>query len=205
LSDPSRNIFSYETQIDRKKRESLLNQRSFLIWFTGLSASGKSTVGNHLEQKLHKLEYITFMLDGDNLRNALNQDLGFSDEDRKENIRRVGHVSKLMIDAGVIVLCTFISPFEEDRKFVRELAGNGNFVEVFVDCPLETCIERDEKGLYKKAINNEIKDFTGISSPYEKPQKPELIVDTGKMDVDDAVDHIMEYLINNNYIKRKRQ
>jgi len=198
------NIFKYKTKICRKEREALLDQNSFIIWFTGLSASGKSTVGNSVEYNLHKLGYLTFMLDGDNVRDGLNKDLGFSDSDRKENIRRIAHVSNLLMDAGIIVIVTFISPFKEDRQFVRDLAGPDNFIEVFIDCPLDICMERDIKGLYKKAINKEINDFTGISSPYEKPENPELVIDSGKMSVEQATEYILKYLQNNKRIKVKK-
>ena len=199
-----KNIFKYTTKIVRKDRESLLNQVSFIIWFTGLSASGKSTIGSSVEYNLYNLGYLTFMLDGDNVRDGLNKDLGFSADDRKENIRRIAQVSKLLIDAGIIVIATFISPFKEDRKFVRDLVGTENFIEVFVECSLEICMERDIKGLYKKAINNEISEFTGISSPYEKPENPELIINTRKMTVDQSTEFIIQYLQNHKFIKIKK-
>jgi adenylylsulfate kinase len=200
----NKNITRYETRVNRKEREALLNQRSFILWFTGLSASGKSTIGNNLEYILYKLGYVTFLLDGDNLRDGLNNDLGFSEIDRKENIRRVAYISRLMLDAGIIVITTFISPFKEDREFVRDLVGTGNFIEVFVDCPLKLCIERDRKGLYNKALNKEINDFTGISSPYEIPEKPEIVIDACKMNSDEAAEYILNYLQKNNFIEIKR-
>jgi adenylylsulfate kinase len=200
----NKNITRYETKVNRKKRETLLNQRSFMVWFTGLSASGKSTIGSNLEYILFKKRYVTFLLDGDNLRDGLNNDLGFSEIDRKENIRRVAHISQLMLDAGIIVITTFISPFKKDREFVRNLVVTGNFIEVFVDCPLKLCMERDRKGLYNKAINKEISDFTGISSPYEIPEKPEIIIDASKMSSDDAAEYILSYLQKNSFIEIKR-
>jgi len=204
MNNLENNIFKYMTKIGRKEREVLLKQKAFIIWFTGLSASGKSTIGNSVEYSLNKSGYLTFMLDGDNVRDGLNKDLGFSNEDRKENIRRVAHVSKLLMDAGIIVIVTFISPFKEDRQFVRDLVGTGNFFEVFIDCPIDVCMERDKKGLYKKAINKEIDYFTGISSPYEKPENPELTIDTGKMNVDEATGYILKYLHYNKLIKAKK-
>jgi adenylylsulfate kinase len=199
-----KNITRFKSTINREKREAFLNQKSFIVWFTGLSASGKSTIGNILECNLYNLGYATYMLDGDNLRDGLNKDLGFSVIDRQENIRRAAYISQLFLEAGIIVITTFISPFKKDRKFVRDLVGDGNFVEVLLDCPLEICMERDRKGLYDKAIKKEIKDFTGISSPYEKPEKPELVIDTGKTSSDEAANHILDYLQKNNFIKIKR-
>ena len=198
------NIFQYHSKIDKKSREALLKQDSFVIWFTGLSASGKSSIGNNLEYFLYRQGYLTFMLDGDNVRFGLNSDLGFSDSDRKENIRRVAHVAKLLMEAGIIVIVTFISPFIKDRQLARELVGQENFIEIFVDCPIDICMQRDLKGLYKKALNDEIKDFTGVSSPYERPENPHITIDSGKMSVEQATEYIMEYLQSNNFIKIKK-
>jgi adenylyl-sulfate kinase len=165
-----------------------------LLWFTGLSGSGKSTIANALDVALHQRGYHTFLLDGDNVRHGLNRDLGFSDEDRVENIRRVGEVSKLFTDAGLIVLSAFISPFASDRRMVRNLFPAGEFVEVFMNTPIETCEHRDPKGLYRKARAGEIKDFTGINSPYEVPKHPEVALDTSVQSVDDCVAQLIGYL-----------
>ncbi|MBB3168355.1 adenylyl-sulfate kinase [Simiduia aestuariiviva] len=159
------------------RRAEIKNQKAACIWITGLSGSGKSTIANLLEHKLNADGYHTMLLDGDNVRHGLCKDLKMSDDDRTENIRRVAEVAKLMTDAGLIVITAFISPFRDDRKIARELFESGRFVEVFVNTPLEVCKERDPKGLYKKAIAGEIKDFTGISSPYEKPDNPEITLD----------------------------
>ena len=149
---------------EAEKRERLLNQKSFLIWFTGMSGSGKITIGTLLEKELHKKGYLTFILDGDNIREGLNSDLDFSEKGREENIRRVGHVAKLMVDAGIITIATFISPFNKDRKKVRDLFEKDRFIEIFINCPLDICIERDPKGLYKKALNNEIKSVESLTT-----------------------------------------
>ncbi len=172
------NIINHNFTISQKERKSLLEQEPKVIWFTGLSGSGKSTISNELEKLLNKEGFLTYTLDGDNVRNGLNKDLGFTAEDRKENIRRIGEVSKLMIDSGVIVLSTFISPFKEDRDIARNIIGEDNFIEIFIATDIEECKKRDPKGLYKKALNGEIKNFTGIDSPYEKPENPYLIIET---------------------------
>jgi len=193
-------VYWQSHNIRRPNRTELLGQKSFLIWFTGLSGSGKSTIANLLEYDLHKLGYLTYILDGDNIRHGLNSDLGFSAKDRAENIRRIGHVANLFVDAGIIVITALISPFEKDRKFVRNILGNKNMIEVFVDCTLEVCAERDTKGLYKKAVGGEIKDFTGVSSPYERPKNPDIIVDSSKMDVEESVKLILKYLEKSGFI-----
>ncbi|MDK2917964.1 MAG: adenylylsulfate kinase [Candidatus Petromonas sp.] len=192
-SQKSQNIVWHRTNITKKDREKLLNQKGALIWFTGLSGSGKSTVASALEQRLFELGKLTYLLDGDNIRHGLNSDLGFSIKDRKENIRRIGEVSKLFVDAGVIVIASFISPLKEDRNNVRNLLER-NFVEIYVDCPLDICERRDPKGLYKKARKGEIKDFTGIYSPYEKPENPEITIHTNSQSIDECVETILRYL-----------
>ncbi|MDN3667887.1 adenylyl-sulfate kinase [Echinicola jeungdonensis] len=179
------------TQEDRIK---LLNQKPFLIWFTGLSGSGKSTLANATEKALHRMGHKTYLLDGDNLRSGLNKDLGFSHEDRVENIRRIGEVCNLMLDAGLVVLAAFISPFQKERELVRDLVGAENYVEIHVDCPLEVCEQRDVKGLYQKARNGLIKNFTGIDSPYEEPKDPEIKVSTNLRTVEETVNHIVNQL-----------
>lgn len=193
------NIVWHNTSISRDDREQLLNQKGILLWFTGLSGSGKSTVANALSVKLHNDSYLTYLLDGDNLRHGLNAGLGFSKEDRIENIRRVKEVSKLFVDAGIITLATFVSPFREDRDSIRELLGD-RFIEVFVDCDLEVCEDRDPKGLYKKARTGLIKDFTGIDSPYEKPNNPEITIYTHKASIEQCVDQIIAYLKERRYL-----
>ena len=205
LSKSSDVVWS-DTSITKDRRDNLNKQRSSIIWFTGLSGSGKSTIANALEEKLHKLSLRTYLLDGDNVRHGLCNDLGFSENDRKENIRRIGEVSKLFIDAGVMVLATFISPFINDRKFVRNNVNETEFIEVYIKCPLNTCEGRDVKGLYKKARSGEIKHFTGIDSPYEAPANPEITIDTEKLTVDESVDKIINYLELHAYISAtKRQ
>ena len=163
-----KNIVWHSTTIKLENRKEILNQKPFVLWFTGLSASGKSTIANIVEQKLFSMKYKTYLLDGDNVRHGLNKDLGFDEKSRIENIRRIGEVAKLFNDSGLIVLTAFISPFLSDRKLVRDLFPVGNFLEVFIDSSLEVCEQRDPKGMYKKARSGEINNFTGISSPYEK-------------------------------------
>lgn len=196
----SSNIVWHNHKVTRAERAENKHQRPCLLWFTGLSGSGKSTIANALDVALHQRGYHTFLLDGDNVRHGLNKDLGFSDEDRIENIRRIGEVSKLFTDAGLIVLSAFISPFTSDRRMVRNLFPAGEFVEVFMDTPLATCEERDPKGLYEKARAGKIKHFTGIDSPYEAPERPEVRLDTSSMSVDDCVDHLIDYLLQRELI-----
>ncbi len=181
-------------KITRIEHESRKTHRSFCVWFTGLSGAGKSTLANGVQQKLHGNGIHTYLLDGDNVRHGLNGDLGFSSEDRKENVRRVAEVAGLFVDAGIVVISALISPFERDRQMARNVFGAGDFVEVFVDCPIEICIERDPKGLYKKAEAGMIREFTGISSPYESPKSPELRVNTAEFTIEECVEQIMLYL-----------
>ncbi|WP_214481984.1 adenylyl-sulfate kinase [Bacillus sp. SM2101] len=197
----SKNIVWHETTITRKDRNSLNNHKSCVLWFTGLSGSGKSTLANAVEVKLHETSVRTYVLDGDNIRHGLNKDLGFSENDRKENIRRIGEVSKLFTDSGQIVLTAFISPFREDRNSVRELFSNHEFIEVYVKCPLEVCETRDPKGLYDKARKGEIPEFTGISSPYEPPEQPELIIESNKLSIEQSVEQVINYLKEKSIVK----
>lgn len=197
------NIVWHDHKITRAERSVNKNQKPCLLWFTGLSGSGKSTIANALDVALHKRGYHTFLLDGDNVRHGLCSDLGFSDDDREENIRRVGEVCKLFADAGLIVMSAFISPFTSDRRMVRKLFPAGEFIEVFMDTPLETCEERDPKGLYRKARSGEIKHFTGIDSPYEIPSHPELRLDTSTTSVEACVDTLIAYLLERNLIVRR--
>lgn len=190
----SKNIIPHSFYVDRNKREELKGHPSFLIWFTGLSGSGKSTIASRLEEELFNRGYHTYVLDGDNVRSGLNSDLDFTVFGRKENIRRIGEVANLFVDAGITVLASFISPFREEREFVRDTVGKSNFFEVFVDCPLEECENRDVKGLYKKARAGEIPHFTGISSPYEVPESPDIIIDTSKNSVDEAIQKLIDKL-----------
>ncbi len=190
----SNNVVWHSHLADQASRSKQKGQSPLVIWFTGLSASGKSTIAGALEQVLVKQDYHTYLLDGDNVRHGLCQDLGFSDKDRNENIRRVGEVSKLMADAGLITLAAFISPFRADRRVVRDILPAGQFVEVFVDASVELCTQRDPKGLYAKALKGEIKQFTGIDSPYEIPESPEVHIDANALSVSEAVNQILEYL-----------
>ena len=197
------NIVWHGHKVTRAERSANKNQKPCLLWFTGLSGSGKSTIANALDVALHERGYHTFLLDGDNVRHGLCSDLGFSDDDRVENIRRVGEVCKLFADAGLIVMSAFISPFTSDRRMVRKLFPAGEFIEVFMDAPLETCESRDPKGLYKKARAGEIKHFTGIGSPYEVPSHPEIRLDTSRNSVDECVDSLIAYLQERELINRK--
>ena len=186
--------------ITREMREALNDHKSFVLWFTGLSSAGKSTLACAVEEQLYAQAGRTYVLDGDNIRQGLCGDLGFSDEARTENIRRISEVAKLFADAGVIVLTAFISPFIEDRAKARELVGDADFIEVFCDCSLAVCEERDVKGLYRKARAGEIKEFTGITSPYEAPESPELRIDTGAQSLDACVAEVLAYLREHNFI-----
>ena len=195
-----KNVVWHNSTISNENRTELLKQKPFVLWFTGLSASGKSTLANIVEQKLFKMNYKTYLLDGDNIRHGLNSDLGFSEESRVENIRRIGEVSKLFLDAGIITLTAFISPFKSDLQLVRKLFNKGQFLEVFIDSSLEVCEERDPKGMYAKARSGEIKNFTGISSPYEPPENPEIHVINNSITLDEASEKIISYLVENNFI-----
>ena len=190
-----------EPTIYRKDRELMNSHKSVIIWFTGLSGAGKSSLAHALEDILHTNKIRTYVLDGDNIRQGLCKDLSFSNADRIENIRRIGEVSKLMMEAGSIVLTAFISPFKQDRKIARELVVEGDFIEVFCDSPLEICESRDVKGLYKKARSGEIPEFTGISSPYENPDNPELILDTNTLSIEECLKRLISYLSHRQIIK----
>lgn len=194
------NIVWHDPTVTKKIREHKTGHRGAVIWLTGLSGSGKSTIANHLDRYLFEHEINSYVLDGDNIRHGLNKDLGFSDEDRVENIRRIGEVAKLFVDSGQIVTTAFISPFIRDRELVRSLFTDDEFIEVYVKCPLDTCEVRDPKGLYAKARQGVISDFTGISSPYEEPLYPELTVETDKLSIEDASQTIIQYLRKYNFI-----
>ncbi|MFA7095982.1 MAG: adenylyl-sulfate kinase [Gammaproteobacteria bacterium] len=187
-----RNIVWYRATVTRQRRQQLNGHKSAALWFTGLSGAGKSTLAHAVEERLYQRGCNTFVLDGDNVRHGLCADLGFSAEDRVENIRRVGEVVKLFLESGIITLTAFISPFRADRQRVRELLDAGDFIEIYCRCPLEVCETRDVKGLYKRARKGEIKDFTGISSPYEEPENPDLVLDTSTQSLEACVDAIME-------------
>jgi len=197
----AKNITWENNIITTEDREKLLKQRGAAIWLTGLSGSGKSTIAREVEASLYRHGNITFILDGDNIRHGLNSNLGFSPEDREENIRRLGEVAKLFSSAGVIVLTAFISPYRKDRDQARSLAPEGRFVEVFVDCPLDICEQRDPKGLYQKARKGEIPEFTGISAPYEAPEAPEVYLNTGTQSVEECVETVVAYLREKGIIK----
>lgn len=188
-------IYPIKTKVSTADRQKLLGQQAKLIWFTGLSGSGKSTIAVQLEAELHVRGFKTYLLDGDNIRSGLNANLSFTDEDRVENIRRIGEVSKLFIDAGLVVLSAFISPFEADRKQVKNIVGHGNYIEVFVNTPLEVCESRDVKGLYKKARAGEVKNFTGIDSPYEEPQHPDVNIPTHEMSLEASIDKLLKVIL----------
>ena len=197
------NNITWHTQIiEKKRRASQKQQKSFILWFTGLSGSGKSTLANALDEKLFELNYHTYLLDGDNMRCGLNKDLGFTDKDRIENIRRIGEVAKLFVDSGLIVLCTFISPFYKDRNFVRKLVEENEFIEIFIDTPLEICELRDCKGLYGKARKGEITNFTGISSPYEIPINPDIHINNENIEFN--IEMIVDFLVQKNLIKNNK-
>lgn len=190
------NIIKHDFVVDRKARSIRLNQVPKLIWFTGLSGSGKSTIANALEQRLFKEGFSTYALDGDNVRVGICNNLGFSAQDRKENIRRIGEVAKLMLDSGLIVTASFVSPFADDREMVKNIIGEDNYFEVYVKTSLAECESRDVKGLYAKARRGEIKDFTGVSSPYEPPRKPNIVIDTSKLSVSELTETVYKSIIH---------
>jgi adenylyl-sulfate kinase len=186
------NIFEQKLSITKNQRSKIKNQKACVLWMTGLSGAGKSTIANALEQRLHEMGKHTYLLDGDNVRHGLSQDLGFTEDDRVENLRRIAEVSKLMVDAGLIVISAFISPFRAERDAARAIFSQDEFVEVFIDAPLEVVEQRDTKGLYKRARAGEVKHFTGISSPYEAPQSPEIHLHTDLDSVEQSVDRIIK-------------
>lgn len=196
------NLHWHKHSVTVEDRRESYNYKSCVIWFTGLSAAGKSSLANALCKELHNIGVKCYVLDGDNIRHGLNKNLGFSPEDRKENIRRIGEVAKLFVDAGLIAMTAFISPYREDRNNARRLLREDEFIEVFVRCSLTECERRDPKGIYKKAKAGEIKEFTGVSAPYEEPENPELILETDKMDLQECVEALLEYLVQNEYLKK---
>ena len=190
----SSNITYHQATVTQKRRNNLNNHKSIVLWFTGLSGAGKSTLAHALEEKLFNMNCRTFVLDGDNVRYGLNSNLDFSETDRSENIRRISEVSKLMLEAGLIVMTAFISPFKKDRNEARSLISHDNFIEIYCKASLETCEKRDVKGLYKKAREGKIKNYTGIDSPYEAPENPQLTIDTDKETLNESVSKILNYL-----------
>jgi adenylylsulfate kinase len=200
MSEENQNVRWHDHLVQRDKRAKQKAQRPCIIWFTGLSGAGKSTVANALDCLMHANNKHTYLLDGDNVRMGLNRDLGFSDTDRVENIRRIGEVGKLFVDSGLIVLSAFISPFRSDRQMVRTLFSAGEFIEVHISTSLAVCEQRDPKGLYQKARDGKIKNFTGIDSAYEIPVDPEILVDAGNLSVEDAAQKIYQYLCDHSYV-----
>lgn len=201
MAPKSKNIYWHKGNISKVDRERQAGHKGVCLWFTGLSGSGKSSIAQEVQSLLYEKGIKTYVLDGDNIRHGLNSDLGFSPEDRNENIRRIGEVSKLFVDAGIIVSTAFISPYKEDRNQVRKIMDKGNFIEVYVEADLETCEQRDPKGLYKKARAGEIKEFTGISAPYEAPDRPELKINTSEeASVRKNAERVINYLNENNYL-----
>lgn len=192
--DFTNNVVWHQATVTRPRRERLFGHKSAVLWFTGLSGAGKSTIAHSVEERLHQSGCHTFVLDGDNVRHGLCRDLGFSKADRSENIRRIGEMVKLFLESGVIVLTAFISPIRQDREWVRALVPAGDFIEVYCRCPIEVCEGRDIKGLYRKARAGEVKEFTGISAPYEAPENPELVLDTNLHTLDECVDRVMALL-----------
>ena len=189
------NIIPHAFQVTRDERSKKLNQNPYLIWYTGLSGSGKSTIASTVEKSLFDKGFLTYSLDGDNVRQGISKNLNFTAQDRSENIRRIGEVAKLMIDAGLIVSASFVSPFEKDRELVKNIIGKMYFIEIYISTPLSECERRDVKGLYRKARNGEITDFTGISSPFEEPKSPDLSIDTTDMSITDASEKVLSVIL----------
>lgn len=194
------NIVWHSARISKQDRWQKNSHRSACIWITGLSASGKSTIATELEHRLHQKLINTFVLDGDNVRHGLNKDLGFSEKDRKENLRRVGEVAKLLVEAGILTIAAFISPYKADRDKIRNLFSGGEFIEIYLNCDISVCEHRDPKGLYRKARAGEIPDFTGISAPYEIPGNPEIVIETDRLSVNESLEKIFSYLIEKEII-----
>ncbi|MBI5055009.1 MAG: adenylyl-sulfate kinase [Nitrospirae bacterium] len=191
---PKSDVYWVAFEISKADRRKLKGHASVVIWLTGLPASGKTSIARELEKRLHEMGAHTYVLDGDNMRHGLNRDLGFSKEDRQENIRRIAEVAKLFVDAGIITICAFVSPFKEDRETARSLVEANEFIEVFVNCPVSVCIERDPKSLYKKALSGQIKSFTGVNDPYEVPDCPDIVVETNRLTLSETVDTIVKHL-----------
>ena len=188
------NVVWHVHRVSKAERRKLNNHNSCVLWFTGLPSAGKSTIAGEVEHQLNNRGIRTYLLDGDNVRHSLNSDLGFSSEDREENIRRIGEVAKLFVDAGMVTFTAFISPYRQDREKARKLLEDGEFIEVYVKCPVDVCEQRDPKGLYRKAKKGEIKEFTGVSAPYEEPLHPEIVLETDRLSVDESVEKVIRYL-----------
>ncbi len=200
-NNTTNNVVWHRATVTRERRERLNGHKGACLWFTGLSGAGKSTIAHAIEEKLHQRGCRTFVFDGDNVRHGLCSNLGFSREDRCENIRRIGEMSKLFVEAGVIALTAFISPFRADRQWVRSLLSDRDFIEIYCRCPLDVCEQRDVKGLYRRARAGEIKEYTGISSPYEEPEHPELILDTAGTSIEACADVIIDYLVRSGIVQ----
>ncbi len=200
MKSSNNNIVWHHVRVTREMREALNKHRSVLVWFTGLPSSGKSTIAHGVEEVLFSNGCRTYVFDGDNVRHGLCSDLGFSKEDRKENLRRIAEMSRLFIDAGIIVLAAFVSPFREDREMIKNIVGRGDFIEIYCKCPVDVCELRDPKNHYKKAKMGEIKEFTGVSSPYEEPLNPELILNTADVSVETNIKNVINLLIKRNII-----
>jgi adenylylsulfate kinase len=198
--DQQQSLSSPAFSITKEKRQFLHGHKSCILWFTGLSGSGKSTIANRVEMYLYELGVSTYILDGDNFRKIFNRDLGFSANDRKENIVRAGNAARLILECGIIVLAAFISPYREDREMVRKSMNDHEFIEVYVDCPIEICEQRDPKGLYQRARKGEIRDFTGISAPYESPLTPEIILKSDPFSVEECAQQVIRYLVDHAYL-----
>jgi adenylylsulfate kinase len=189
------NVFPFRSKVSREQRELVLNQRGLLIWFTGLSGSGKSSLAVQLEVMLHQQGFKTFLLDGDIVRSGICSDLEFDAAGREENMRRIGEIAKLLLETGLVIIASFISPFKKDREQMKAKVGSENYFEVFVDCPVEVCEIRDTKGLYKRARKGEIKDFTGVSSPYEIPESPDLIIPSSEMPIEESINLLLKSVV----------
>ncbi len=202
MSQASPNVIWHHATVTRERREKLHEHRGVVLWFTGLPSSGKSTIAHATEERLHQMRCRTFVLDGDNVRHGLCGDLGFSESDRAENIRRVGELTKLFVEAGTIVLTAFVSPFRRDRERARGLLLHGDFLEIYCHCPIEICEERDSKGHYQRAREGKIKDFTGVSAPYEEPADPELVLHTARLSIEESVEKVLMLLRNRGIVSR---
>ena len=207
MSKPDNNIFPiHDKLLDRRSKEQLLQQRSKVLWFTGLSGSGKSTIANEVERVLHQMGHLTMLLDGDNVRAGINNNLGFSEEDRKENIRRIAEVAKLLMQGGVVTICCFVSPSEELRQLAKDIIGKDDFIEIYVNTPVEVCEQRDVKGLYAKARRGEIKDFTGVNAPFEEPVNADIVLQSGIMSLDGCVKLVLENVVPKiGYVKTEKK
>ncbi|HET7578180.1 MAG TPA: adenylyl-sulfate kinase [Bacillales bacterium] len=202
MASKATNITWHDAKVTKERRQQMNGHSSAVLWFTGLSGAGKSTLSVEVEKRLSERGIHTYVLDGDNIRHGLNKNLGFTAEDRRENIRRIGEVAKLFVDAGVVVLTAFISPYQEDRNAVRDMLDEDEFIEVYVNCSVEECERRDPKGLYQKARSGEIANFTGISAPYEAPEDPELTVETDQQSLEESAEQVIRFLEDQGYVKK---